>query len=118
MPGKVVKISTALKMRKGGVRRIKPKGKKARYQIRTESGHWKDVPKNAKVWHRGRGRWSHNTRKIDRQLPNAGSVEGKKRYGHTGDKPYSTKKKGARYGKAKQKKRKRIAGIVDWMRYA
>ena len=101
MPGHTMKVSTAKKQRKGGIRQIRYKNK-TMYEIRTESGNWKKVPKNANVWHRGRGSWSHNTKKIDKQLPGAGSQEFKKRGGHTGDKKYSTHKKGAKYGRAKR----------------
>jgi hypothetical protein len=114
MPGKVVKVSTAKNMRKGGIRQIR-RGNQVYYEIRTESGKWKQVPRNAKVWHRGNGKWSHYTGKVDKKLPKAGGVEGKKRYGHTGDKRYqtpknryirgTTRKKDAKYGKARKRKR-------------
>lgn len=114
-----MKVSTAYKHYKKGIREVMRGGKRV-FQIKTERGNWKTVPRSANVWHRGNGKFSHYTRKMDKKaFPGAGTVEGKKKrgkstYPHTGDKQYkppskrfipgTTKKKDAKYGKAKRRK--------------
>jgi len=91
MPGPVMTVREAIEKYGTGykVGIIKRKNK---YYIRTEAGHWKTVTLKTKVWHRGKGRWSVYTGKVDRNRL-AGTIVSEKRhkrYKHTGDKLTST----------------------------